>query len=156
MTDGKLVRVNVHRGLPSQRHDTTGYAANQRQKAAWVKAGGDVIEAKMRPLRYPRDYPNTTEFPREKGVDVQLAVEAVEWVITTKCDVAIIFSHDTDLVPVIELLCRLKGTGSVETASWRSDYFNQRLRHPGVFHHGIRKEVFDKVETRVNYGRATT
>lgn len=155
--NGELVRVNIHRGLPSQKFDQPGYAANRRQAAAWVKAGGTIVQPCLRPLRYPRGYPDrTTEPPREKGIDVQLAVEAVEWSVTGKADVVIIFSHDTDLVPVVELLCRLKGTKSVETASWRSDTFNQRLRHPDVYHHGILKAVFDKVETRVNYGRAAT
>lgn len=147
----QLVLVNVHRGLPSPKHDQQGYAANRRQAAAWVKAGGQIVAPRMRPLRYPR---GPGEAPREKGVDVQLAVEAVEWSVTGKCDVAIIFSHDTDLVPVVELLLRLKGPASVETAAWRSDAFRQRLRQPDVFHHDISRAVFDKVEQRVNFARS--
>lgn len=144
-----LVRVNIHRGLPSQKYDQAGYAANRRQSAAWMAENRDVVIPRLRPLRYSRD-PN--EPPREKGIDVELAVAAVEWVLTERCEVAIIFSHDTDLVPAVELLARLKGSGCVETASWTSGSFNKRLRpKPEVYHHTISAEVFARVGTRVNY-----
>lgn len=150
--DGQLVRVNIHRGLPSQKHDQAGYAANRRQSAAWMAENRDVVIPRLRPLRYSRE-PN--EPPREKGIDVELAVAAVEWVLTERCEVAIIFSHDTDLVPAVELLARLKGTACAETASWTSRSFNKRLRpKPEVYHHTISPEVFARVETRVNYAHS--
>ncbi len=148
-TDGVLVRLNVHRGLPSQKYDREGYAANRRQAAAWIKENPEVVVPRLRPLRYSRD---RDEPPREKGVDVELALGAVEWVLTKMCDIAVIFSHDTDLVPLVEMLCRLRGPASVETASWASEHFNQRIRtNPPVHHHSVPREVFDRVETRVNY-----
>ncbi len=149
--DARLLRVNIHRGLPSQKYDQPGYAANRRQAAAWIRDNQEVVMPKLRPLRYSRD---PQEPPREKGVDVQLALEAVEWCLT-KCDVVVIFSHDTDLVPAVEILQRLKGQECVETASWSSATFNQRIRtKPPVYHHYISQAVFDLVETRVNYAHA--
>lgn len=66
------------------------------------------------------------------------------------CDVAIVFSHETDLVPLIEMLVRLKGAGSVETASWAAEHFNQRIRTKSpVHHHAVSQAVFDRVERRV-------
>lgn len=112
---GELVRVNIHRGLPSQKFDQAGYAANRRQSAAWMKENPEIVVPRLRPLRYSRD---PQEPPREKGIDVELALAAVEWTFTGQCDVAIVFSHDTDLVPLVELLTRLKGTECIETASW--------------------------------------
>jgi hypothetical protein len=47
-----LVRVNVHRGLPSQKFDQAGYAANRRQSAAWIAENPDVVIPRLRPLRY--------------------------------------------------------------------------------------------------------
>jgi uncharacterized LabA/DUF88 family protein len=144
---GELVRLNIHRGLPSQRHDQPGYAANRRQAAAWMKENPDVVIPRLRPLRYSRDQP-----PREKGVDVELALGAVEWVLTDACDVAVIFSHDTDLVPAVEMLCRLKSPDCIETASWTAQGFNQRIRtNQRAYHHAISQEVFQRVETRINY-----
>jgi len=150
---GELVRVEVHRGLPSQRYDSTGYAANRRQSAAWEAERPGIVVPRLRPLRYPRDYP--AEPAVEKGVDVQLAVNAIEASLTKQCEVAIIVSHDTDLLPVPETISRLLGGHRVETASWSSSTFQSRLRpKPAVYHHLITRKVFEAVETPINYAHA--
>jgi hypothetical protein len=41
--NGRLVRVEIHRGLPSQRHDKLSYAANRRQSAAWVREAPQIV-----------------------------------------------------------------------------------------------------------------
>ncbi len=108
----------------------------------------------MRPLRYPQNYPSDPAV--EKGVDVQLAVNAIEATLRKRCSVAIIFSHDADLLPVPETIARLAGVHRVETASWCSPWFRNRLRpKPAVYHHEISEAVFDLVETPVNYARKT-
>ncbi len=82
----------------------------------------------------------------------ELALAAVEHVLLKHCDTAIIFSHDTDLAPAVELIARLKGPAAVETVSWKSFGFSSRLRPiPGVYHHAVSRAVFDKIETPVNY-----
>lgn len=150
---GELVRVEVHRGLPSQRYDSTGYAANRRQSAAWEAERPGIVVPRLRPLRYPRNYP--AEPAVEKGVDVQLAVNAIEASLTKQCEVAIIVSHDTDLLPVPETISRLLGGHRVETASWSSSTFQSRLRpKPAVYHHLITRKVFEAVETPINYAHA--
>jgi hypothetical protein len=151
----RLVRVEVHRGLPDSTRDPTGYGANRRQSAAWMKEDPEVVIPRLRPLRDSRD---EHEPPVEKGVDVQLALAAVEHTITGFCDVAIIFSHDTDLVPALETIVRLKGTQHIETAAWSSENFWTRLRVKGtasVFHHSITEDVFKRVATPVNYARSS-
>ena len=83
---------------------------------------------------------------------MQLAVGAVECTLTGSCDIAIVFSHDTDLLPAVESIARLKSPSSVETASWRSHTFNSRLKQiQGVHHHSISWDVFSRVEDPVNY-----
>jgi hypothetical protein len=152
--NGRLVRVEIHRGLPSQRHDKLSYAANRRQSAAWVREAPQIVIPRLRSLRYPADYPQAPAV--EKGVDVNLALGAIESVLMKMCDVAVIFSHDTDLLPVPETLARLGGTNAVETASWVSDAFRKRLRpKPAVYHHEISASVFQRVETRVNYAHTS-
>lgn len=149
--DGRLVRVNIHRGLPSQARDPLSYAANRRQSAAWITEAPDLVIPRLRPLRYGAP----GEAPREKGVDVDLALAAAEFVIAGRCDVAVVFSHDTDLVPLVELLAQLAGPGSVETAAWVSPTFRQGLRTPpGVFRHRLGADVFALVERRVNYAQS--
>jgi len=83
---------------------------------------------------------------------VQLAIGLIETVLLGSCDVAILFSNDTDLAPVVETVCRLKGAGRIETASWTSHDYDIRLRPVrGVHHHGLSGAVFSRVETPVNY-----
>jgi uncharacterized LabA/DUF88 family protein len=150
---GRLVSVDIFRGQPSQRYDRIGYAANRRQAAAWERENPSCIHVHQRPLRYDPH----TRVPTEKGVDVQLAVSAVEATLTKTCDVAVIFTHDTDLLPAVELIARLGGAAHVETASWISDSFVSRLRTPlRIYHHAISEAVFERVETLVNYAHPKT
>jgi hypothetical protein len=146
----ELVRVEVHRGLPSQDYDRVGYVANQRQASAW-RAESQVVIPKLRPMRYRK---KGNQPPIEKGVDVALAVSAIEATLTARCDVAIVFSHDSDLLPVPESIARAVGPDRVETASWASRSFGLRLRpRAPVAHLAITQQIFEAVETPVNYAR---
>jgi len=113
-----------------------------------------VVIPRLRPLRYPRDYPKPT--CGRKGIDVALAIDALEWTLTGRCDVAVILSHDTDLLPAVEAIARLKGREHVETVSWTSDAFSSRLRtKPDVIHHHyVSQQVFARIETPVNYAHS--
>jgi uncharacterized LabA/DUF88 family protein len=147
-----LVRVEIHRGVPSQKYDPRGYGANRRQVAAWRAENPKVVVPEVRPLRYRR-YP--AEPAVEKGVDVALAVGAIEATLTERCDIAVVFSHDSDLVPVPEAIARLVGPDRVETVSWVSPSFRQRLRpRVAVLHHSVTQRVFEAVETPVSYARS--
>lgn len=146
-----LVRVEIHRGLPSSARDRVGYGANRRQAAAWIKEGGSIVVPRLRPLRYPPPRA-ADQTPAEKGIDVQLALAVAETILTGTADVAVLFTHDTDLLPAVEMVTRLKGPQRIETASWSSRTFVQRLRDvPGVHHHRISGKVFELVETPINY-----
>lgn len=59
----------------------------------------------------PLNYRNPKE-PKEKGIDVLIAIDLV--------DVGILCSADTDLVPALEAVVRLKGESARETAGWSS------------------------------------
>ncbi len=149
--DARVVRVEVHRGLPSSSRDPVGFGANRRQSQAWIAENPEVVIPRLRPLRYSRD---PDDPPVEKGVDVNLAIGLVEQVLIEACDVAVLFSHDTDLLPVVEAVARLRGPSRIETASWTSATFQSRLRTKlRVHHHLISRQVFERVETRVNYAR---
>jgi hypothetical protein len=113
--DRELVSVGVYRGLPSPKHDSKGNAAAQRQIAAWNAAGGGILKSCARPLNY-RDPLK----PREKGVDVQLAIDVVIGAVKREYDVAIVFSNDTDLHPAIEAVGEILGPASAELATWRN------------------------------------
>jgi uncharacterized LabA/DUF88 family protein len=158
-TDGRLVRVEIHRGLPDATRSPKAHGAAERQRQAWVALDPAIMTPKLRPVRLN---PKTGK-EEEKGVDVALAVSALEHMLLKRCEVVIIFSHDTDMLPTIETICRLKEagliTGSVETASWKSDLYAKRIlpaktewKTPwGVVNHTLTVDLFDRVETPVNH-----
>jgi uncharacterized LabA/DUF88 family protein len=125
----ELVGVRVYRGRPDPTRDPLGYAANQRQQAAWERSGVTVIQ---RPLRYPKAWP--TEKAQEKGVDVALAVDFVMLAVTGAYDVGILMSTDTDLKPALEAVAGLGGNRRphCETAAWASSRAVPRLRIAGA------------------------
>lgn len=105
---GDLLRVEVHRGLPSSSRDPVGYGANRRQATAWVKEGGSIVVPRLRPLRYPSPHAKDRA-PVEKCIDVQLALAVAETILTDAADVAVLFTHDTDLLPAVEMVARPEG-----------------------------------------------
>jgi len=109
-----LVAVHVYRGLPSSTRDPKGYEAAQRQIAAWSASAPDVVSPHTRPLNY-----RVPSNPREKGIDVMLAVDFVTGILQNLWDVGIIFSDDTDLHPALEAVGELRGPGHCELAGWR-------------------------------------
>lgn len=70
--------------------------------------------------------------PREKGIDVALAVDLVTMAHDEEFDVAIVMSADYDLVPAIEHVYvrrHTRGLGPVvEVAAWKSDRGDRPLR----------------------------
>lgn len=144
----ELHKVEVHRGLADPRRDRTGNSAALRQRDAWEAEAPGIIVPMLRPLAYK---PATGE-PEEKGVDVAIAVSALEWSITGQAERVVIFSHDSDLLPGIDAICRLYGAGKIETASWWSRSYWKRIPEtPGVRNHGLDEATFLEVETPVDY-----
>lgn len=114
---GLLQQVRVYRGRPEPRREARLTAATDRQAAAW---GADPrVKVIRRTLWYPRDFgqPSCHEKPREKGIDVSLAVDMVRMAIKREYEVAILFSRDTDLLPAVEAVAELRAA-HVEVATW--------------------------------------
>lgn len=107
----ELAEVRVYRGMPSSARDPKGYGAADRQIALWRQAG--LVNVITRPLNY-RDPVK----PKEKGIDVHLAVDLVRLAIESRYDAGVLFSADTDLLPALEAVCELKGPGACEVAAW--------------------------------------
>ncbi len=112
-----LQGVRAYRGRPDPRKERTVASANDRQKLAWED--DPLCTVIRRPLRYPDDWgqPDSYEKPREKGIDVALAIDMVAMAIRDEFEVGILFSRDTDLLPALEAIRELKGP-HVECATW--------------------------------------
>jgi len=135
--DIELTQIRIYRGRPTQQADPGGYAAFQRQDAAWRR--NRLIVPCYNDLRYPEDWgqPTCTTRPREKGIDVALAVDLVTLARDHAYDAAVVMSADYDLVPAIDSVVQrrlFRGEGpDVEVAAWNGGARHKplRLRLPG-------------------------
>ena len=109
----ELVHVSVYRGLPGARQSPTGHKATQNQIARWNRTPippGLQAEVYTRPLDY------RTGEPREKGIDVVLALDLAFGAANGEFEVVVLLSGDSDLLPALE---RAAGSGVLcETAAW--------------------------------------
>ncbi len=134
--------MRVYQGSPALNREPESYASDRRHRAAWEKKGVTVIS---RPLRYSRDQP-----PREKGIDVALAIDFVGMAVDGDYDIGVLASTDTDLVPALEYV--IKRGIRVETAAWLASV-DRSLKVPGaaIWNHRLRKEEYDRVTDNTDY-----
>jgi hypothetical protein len=97
----RLSGVRVYTGHPAPNRNPRGAGAADRQIQAWRDAGAVV---RHRPLQYLPGQP-----ARQKGVDVELAVDVVSMAHEKQFEIAIVASTDTDLVPALEAVQRYRG-----------------------------------------------
>jgi uncharacterized LabA/DUF88 family protein len=93
----RLERVFVYRGQPDGRKEPHAHAACRRQVESWRRDPN--IEVCTRPLQYLGD---VRPQPREKGIDVKLAIDCVRVALSGEFDTLAIFSGDSDLAPAVE------------------------------------------------------
>lgn len=126
----EVVFVGVYVGAPDPRVDSQGARAQSRRVAAWQRAS-ELVTVKSRGLRYPPGRPLSEA--EEKGVDVQLAIDAMVMGVRDEYNVAMLVTTDTDLLPVVEGLLALKainGKPDVEVIGWKG--LSRGLVVPGV------------------------
>jgi hypothetical protein len=144
----QLARVEAFRGLPSNSHDPKPYARSLAQKAEWTR--DPRVEVSYRPLRY--QWENGTQVPREKGIDVLVALKLVELAQSGTYDLVILAAHDTDLEPALEAAIRAASSGQpgIETAGWQSC---KRLRPQGLtlWHTFLGASHFQAARDRKHY-----
>jgi NYN domain len=107
-----MVSVRVYRGGPNPEHHWRATTANDAQTAAWKR------DSRVRVIRRDPNHRGWPEHPpREKGVDVALAVDLVRRAILQEYDVGVVFPGDTDLLPVPEATF-IHTVRHVEVACW--------------------------------------
>ncbi|MBX3467367.1 MAG: NYN domain-containing protein [Planctomycetes bacterium] len=141
--DRRLEEVRVYTGRPSAVQDPDSHAAHMRQCVAWEREGADVI---YRPLRYRPGAP-----PREKGIDVQLAIDFVAYASDDRLDVGVIVSADSDLAPAVEFVKDRPQLGkTVEVAAWFCPP-HAKAKIPGAYCHLLDWFAFSGVRDRRDY-----
>lgn len=130
--DRELKQVRVYTGLPSMERDEQGYRAARKRFDTWRNEGHEKVVVRERNLQY-----RPGENPREKGVDVLLAIELVRLAGAKQFDLAVVMSCDNDLVPALELVCDVLGSSALESVSLRAERGYQQAPALGV---GVTKE----------------
>ena len=135
----RLVQAWVYRGMPSSSKDPVGYRAARRQVSRWqnVSSGtGPQLEICTRPLDY------RTGRPREKGIDVQIALDLAFGAVDDDFDVVVLFSGDSDLLPALE---RAASAGVVcETAAWAAGGRRLPTKPYIKWEHRLRRHDYDQ------------
>lgn len=145
--DRKLTHLGFYRGMPSSKHDAKGFGACQRQVSAWER---QKVAVTTRPLNYR----NPLE-PKEKGIDVRIALDFVMMAMRDEYDVGILFSADTDLLPALESVREIKGPGAVEVAAWVPDYgYANRLQIDQMWCHLLKRDDFHHLFDPTDYTKA--
>lgn len=146
---GDLQRLRIYSGRASQSRDPRTYAANRRQFQAWENADPACVRVITRTLDY------TLGRAREKGIDVQLAIDLVRTTLfEDEHDVAVVFSADTDLLPALELIVELRGPGAIEVASWHGPNWSpQPLAVAGtrIRQITLNRQEYDRVADSTDY-----
>ena len=156
-----LEQVRIYRGMPNQDYDQRGYDAARSQHSAW--STNRKVELVTRPIQYPADWrpgQRDGEQPREKGVDVSLAVDLATMSVEGAFDVAIVFSSDNDILPAVEFVARRNAADrslpTIEVAAWSGNMSRRRPsrlnpRGFNVWCHWLNAEDYSSVEDSTRY-----
>lgn len=151
-----LQEVRIYRGMPDQARDEATFRAFRSQTAEWKRRGGDRLSLKTRKIKYPP--PHTGEKPREKGIDVWLAIDLVEMAIRHRVDRAVVVSTDTDLIPALRLATETRGDDFVEVVGWEGLGDAAGLLYvPGrrIRNRPMRRELYEKLHDNTDYTVST-
>ena len=116
----ELKQIRVYTGIPSEKKDVKAFIAASRRIELWQS--DPLVKVITRPLSYPLGWPKSSkpgERPREKGIDVNLAIDFVTMAIRKEYEVGILFSVDTDLKPALEFVLSNDVSARAEVAAWR-------------------------------------
>lgn len=162
----ELTEVRVYTGIPNPDFNKDGYSRSRRQFAIWPSEDPRVT-VKTRELRYPTGWPRNHregEKPREKGVDIALAIDFVTMAYKHEYEVGIIFSADSDFKPALEYVWDKSILARPEVAAWKGNEvkdlwsekrYNQRLsldsdnRNP--YCHWLDREDYEQICDHTDY-----
>ncbi len=145
----RLEAVKVYRGAPSNHREPRLYSASQRQRAMWSR--DPRVSVMYRTLRYPDNWGSAAcqERPREKGIDVLVALDFVDLAQAGTYDILVLATHDTDLEPALDRALSARRT-RIETGGWLG---GRRLKPQGqnVWHTSLDGASYVAVRDRRNY-----
>jgi uncharacterized LabA/DUF88 family protein len=113
-----LNEIRVYSGVPSRAVQPKEYWSSIKRFDKWRK--DPKVTLHVRTLTYSKKINKTGKLsPKEKGIDVLLAVDLVSMAYEKEYDAALIFSLDSDLKPAPELIRKIPNKTDLFVAAWR-------------------------------------
>lgn len=152
---GDLVHLHIHSGIPSQRRNPLTYAARRRQHAAWQRLD-PCVQVFPRTLAYRQR--SGVLIAQEKGIDVAVAIDLIRrTLVESSCDIAVLVSADTDLLPAVELIVEVRGAHAIEVATWKGPHWGPQplaLKGHPVRQHLLDERLYRAIEDPTDYARS--
>jgi uncharacterized LabA/DUF88 family protein len=122
----EIKEIRVYTGIPSKRREAKSYSRFNKRISCWKL--DPKVTVINRPISYPMGWPNKSapgDKPREKGIDVKIAVDFVTMAIKKDYEIGILFSLDSDLKPALEFVCQNDLDVKAEVIAWRTNRSHQ-------------------------------
>jgi len=146
-------QIRIYRGMPRPAFDQVSYSAAQRQISYWRKS--KRIKVITRSISYPKNWVKgqfNLESPREKGIDVALAVDFVALAFKKEYELGLIFSADTDLRPALEYVNSGEVEPIAEVVAWRGIKPHYELSSKkSAYCHWINSDEFFRVADKTSF-----
>jgi len=166
----ELVEVRVYRGRPDPSKDQRGRLAlwaDEEQIKVWQDPSEGQTGCPVRVITFPMQYPDARHsVPRErdhrveKEVDAAIAMDLLS-ITDAECDVAVLWSADTDLRPAVckllEEAARGEDKPELHLAGWRENILTlgrcmSQVRKQSRPHlHRMSHPTYKKVKDETNY-----
>lgn len=166
----ELVEVRVYRGKPDPSKDQRGQLAlwaDEEQIKVWRDPSEGQTGCPVSVITFLMQYPESRySVPRErdnrveKEVDAAIAMDLIS-ITDAECDVAILWSEDTDLRPAVceflERAARGEDKPELHLAGWRKKILNlgrcksRSKRHSRPHRHRVSFEMYEKVKDETDY-----
>jgi uncharacterized LabA/DUF88 family protein len=150
--DRELVHLHIHSGVHSNQHNPRAFGARLRQHEAWRRLD-PCVKVFPRTLAYRKR--QGVVVPQEKGIDVAVAVDLTRrCLVERSCEIGVLVSADTDLLPALELIVEVNGGRAVEVATWSGAFFAPQslsLQGHRIWQHLLDDRLYRAIEDQTDY-----
>lgn len=136
----ELAETRIYDRIPDAQRDPEKFEAAARRVTGWTEAGARVIRRRT----------VTEHVDEQQSVTVALAVDLVALAWGDRYDVALVFAHDTELLPAVRVVLA-QSWKTIELGAWQHPHRPvERLdvRGERVVCHRLDAAAFDKVLDR--------
>jgi hypothetical protein len=142
-TGASIARIACCFARPREQHHAPSlYRRVNAARSRWQRTHPFPIDQRMRPMEV-RD-----GIPVPKGIQVDLALQALVDLRRSHVDAAIVMSHEDDLAPLFQHVVGSAMKGRLRSASWLTDEFRRSIAGAGdTANIGLGPKLFERSRT---------